>query len=219
MIRDQQLLEAIQYAFLEPPDRGETWPSGLWAREEVLDALTQRQNRFIKETQALTSLFPVLIAAGAGPFDLPEEFARAVALGWVTGQTGTGTWSPLEIVDTLQLDYGRPGWLTEAAGVPRYAVVNRLPTLTVQLVPAPAIPGRLEALATPIAPPLDGEGNDGQGEPLIVPDECAHGVQYGAMAVLLTKSLRATDLTRAAYCEQRYELVKTAVRLILDGGA
>lgn len=216
MTRDQALMEEIQYALLEPPDRGESWPSGLWAREEVLDALSQRQNRLIKETQLLTAVAPLAVAAADGRPDLPEEFARAVAFAWVTA---AGVWSPIEIVDALQADYGRMGWPTEAAGVPLFAYVNRLPTLTVQLIPAPAADGTLEALFTPIAPALDGDGIDDQGDLLLVPDECAHGVKYGALAVLLRKHFRATDLTRAAYCEQRYELVKTGVRLILEGGA
>lgn len=215
MTRDQQVMEEIQYAFLEPPDRGETWPSALWAREEVLDALTQRQNRLIKETQLLTAIAPYPVAALQGRPDLPEEVGRPLAAAW---RTAANVWSSLEIVDVMQADYGIPNWPTDLAGTPRYLYLTRVPTLTVQLIPAPDADGTLELMFSPIAPVLDGDGADTLGEFLIVPDECVQGVKYGAMAVLLRKHFRATDLPRAAYCEQRYELVRTAIQLILEEG-
>ena len=36
-VTDQEVLNALQLSMLEPPDKGQTWPSGLWSLKEIVN--------------------------------------------------------------------------------------------------------------------------------------------------------------------------------------
>lgn len=206
---DQQVMEQIQYAVIEPPDQGQTWPSGLWSMTEVVNYLTQRQNRFIRDTAVqigISDYIPTL--QGTYAYDLPDDWIQTVGVVWFNAN-GIGT----ELIrsDSWEADLGIPSWPTTQAP-PKLFMDSSGPTLTIRIAPVPDQAGNLQIYYIPIAPDLTGAG-----EILIVPDEIAIPVlKYGAMADMLWKVARAMD-PRAQYCEQRYTLGIELTKMLLSG--
>ena len=60
---DQELLEEVQYTLIEPPDGGQSWPSQLWTRNESLEYLNERQDRFIRETHMIIVITNIDVVA------------------------------------------------------------------------------------------------------------------------------------------------------------
>lgn len=209
---DQALLTQIQYAVIEPPDGGQSWPSGLWSRDEVLALCNQRQDRFLYDTLLLVGIAILSpVAIGDHQIALPDDWMRTVTLVW---RGSDGTVRELQRVDTFEADHAIPTWFT-TNGVPLFYMEDDVPgSLIVQFGPAPTVAGTLELLYVPSGTTLNGNG-----EILVLPDEAAHVVKYAALADMLSKDGRGRDPQRAAYCEERVTLAKQAVELILEGWA
>ena len=47
---DRDLLSELQLTLIEPPDGGDTWPSLIWDRSEVLDALNAGVRALARDT-------------------------------------------------------------------------------------------------------------------------------------------------------------------------
>jgi hypothetical protein len=89
---------------------------------------------------------------------------------------------------------------------------SEIPTLQIQVMPAPSDAGILWALFVALSTTLTGLGVN-----LTVPDEFAPAVKYGTLADMLNKVGRALDRGRAAAAEQRYQEGVAAARLIIQG--
>jgi hypothetical protein len=72
----------------------------------------------------------------------------------------------------------------------------------------PAFAGQYELLTVNAGPALD----PATPSSIIIPDDWAHVLKWGALADLLSRESEAQDLPRAAYCEQRYRLGLAAMR-------
>lgn len=207
---DQALFSNIQTALIEPPNGGQSWPSGLWTRDEVIGASNQRQHRFLHDTLLLvgiSSALPVII--GQHRVNLPADWLRTVSVVW-TGNDGTVRELPR--ADSFEADCIIPTWEATNTNAPLVYSEYETPTLQIQIAPAPSVAGSLQLLYVPIGTELNGNG-----ELLVVPDELEHGIRYGALADLLSKDGRGKDPVRAKYCEDRFDLAIELTRIILKG--
>ena len=209
---DQALAQQLQYALLEPPDGGQFWPSGLWDRDEVFNALNQQQNSLLHESLLLVGIANVAVLAGAHRIALPTDLLQLVSVVW---RGDDGVVRELVRADSFEADHGLPSWEATDATAPLVYMEEETPTGFVQIGPAPTGTGILELLYVPLGTSLIA----GNGEILVVPDECAHGVKYGALATLLGKDGRGQDPARAAYGQQRADLVAEAATIIRKGWA
>jgi hypothetical protein len=207
---DQDLLTELQYALVEPPDGGASWPSGCWTRDEVLDAMNAACRAILRDTQILITRTELPVLANALSIALPVDW---MATGSTVWRALDGTRTPLGPVDSFEADLALPSWET-TPGTPIGYVDLDGPTLTGRLVPTPAADGILELLYV-AKPPLV----TGAGTPLPVPDEFASGIKYYTLGWLLSKVGRLLDPTRAAYCDKRYQVTQVAAGLILSGWA
>lgn len=209
---DTEVMTTIQDALQEPADGGATFPSGLWTQTEVLHRMNERQNRFLKATQAQVGVVWLDVAAGVRRVQLPPDWLTTLDVRW--RPTG-GAWTLLLRSDSFETDHALPGWSTNT-GTPEVYMDEDAPLLQVQIAPAPPVAGQLEVLYIP-----QGEEMTGTGDVLLqVPDEMAAGaVKYGALADLLNKDGRGKSPERAAYCELRYRLAEQVVGLLLAGRA
>lgn len=211
---DQVLLEALQFALVETPDGGSSWLSDLWTRDEVLDLVSQRQSRLLKDTlltlQAASPMLPV--AAGQTRVDLPTDLVRLALVVW---RGDDGVVRELPRSDSFEVDHLLPDWdtLTTATNPLVYTEFDT-PTLQVQIAPASSVAGDLDILYVPTGAALTGDG-----VPLAVPDELAHALKYGTLADLLLKDGRGKDVGRGTYGQQRYDLAVELTRLLLEGWA
>jgi hypothetical protein len=207
---DQALLTEIQYALLEPPDGGASWPSEIWTREEVLDGLNGAIRQLLRETHLVITRTEIPVLAGAVSVALPDDWIASAELVW---RAATNVRTPLGPVDTFGADLALPSWET-APGLPiGYADLDGA-VLTMKLVPTPLLAGTVELLYVARPPLVSGAGGI-----LPVPDEFASGLKYNTIGWLLSKVGRLMDPERAAYCDKRYQLTQVAAELILGGWA
>lgn len=197
MTTDQEVLELLQRAVIEPPDLGATWPSGLWTRVEMLGYVQQRHDRFLKETLCAVSWLDVPIAPGQSQQDLPD--------GWL--QTRNAFFTPTDnsesVVPLLPLTRREADLLLGLWGAdlqqPKGWLNEQWHTRQINLVPLPLTGGVLHLFAA-----LTGQPLTGAGVALYVPDECMPYVFYGAAANAFGKQGRSFDALRRDYCEARY---------------
>lgn len=205
---DQDLLTEIQYALLEPPDGGASWPGEVWTREEALDGLNSGIRSLLRDTHLQVLRAEQAIMAGTTSITLPADW---LATGYLVWKSQAGVRTPLGPVDSFEGDLALPSWET-VPGLPLgYADLDGA-TLTLRLVPTPLTDGTLEILYVARPDPLNGNGMA-----LPVPDDFASGIKYAALGWLLRKPGRLQDPERALYCESRYTLTTIAAELILGG--
>lgn len=207
---DQDVLELLQYALVEPPDGGSSWPSGLWTRDEVIAALNTAMRRYLRDTQAIVTRVEIPVLAGTNPVSVPTDWIATLAGGW---RTAGGVRTPLSPSDAFEVDLALPTWET-TPGTPLVVLDGDDGTLTVRLAPVPDADGTLELLY--VALPTAANGN---GVTLSIPDEMLDGIRYDTLASLLGKVGRGSDPMRASYCQERSDMNDLLTEIILGGWA
>jgi hypothetical protein len=211
---DRELLTDLQYVLIEPPDGGDTFPSLIWTRDEVLDAVNGALRALARDTHLYVVRIEIPITAGTTGVFLPANWLATASLVW---RAADQTRTPLGPVDAFEGDLATPGWET-TPGLPLgYADLDG-PSLTTRLVPTPAEAGTLELLYIAV-PPLVAPAVAGTAVPLPLAPEFASGVKYAALGTLLRKVGRLLDEERARYAERRAQLTETAAQLLLGGWA
>jgi hypothetical protein len=208
---DQDLLSEIQYALLEPPDGGQSWPSEVWTRAEVLGNVNSNLWGWLRDTHALVTRVELpQLAATLGVVTLPADWLATATLVW---RTAGGVRTPLGPVDRFEGDLALPSWET-VPGSPIGYDEFEADTLTLQLIPRPVADGILELtyVARPVAV-------NGAGIALPLPEEFLDALKYGTLGMLLRKVGRLVDPARASYCEQRAALTVTLTKILLGGWA
>jgi len=206
---DQALMQQLQYSLLEPPNGGQTWPSGVWTRDEVLNIANQRQNTLLHDTMLLVGAANVAVLASASRIDLPTDCIRLVTVVW----RGSVVRELLRS-DSFEADHMISTWEDTDTVAPLVYMEEEAPLGQVQIGPAPIGAGTLDLLYVPLGTVLNGNG-----EILVVPDELMPVVKYGALVDLLQKDGRGQDLGRAQYCEHRFNMGVEIAKLILEGWA
>ena len=206
---DQELLEAIQYSLMEPPDLGATYPSGLWTAAEMLDYANERQNRFLKASQLQVGSANITAVIGVHRYALPDDWLTTVALTW---QGADGTVNTMDRSDSFETDHGLPDWgITR--GTPQVYMDEDSPLLTIQVAPAPIANGVFSLLYIPQGAHLDGTGE----QITLDPEYTLPVLKYGILADALNKDGRGKTPAKAAYCELRYQLGIEMSQILLRG--
>jgi hypothetical protein len=209
---DTNLLETIQYATMEAPDLGATWPSGLWTRQEVLDLINERQARFLKASLIQLALAEIpAVLAGQTVIALPTDWIATVSVVW---EGADGTVVELIRSDTFEADHGMPGWTITGAVAPLVYMDYATPTLQLQIGPAPQFNGVVQLLYVAQPATITGDGDTYLSLP---PEFAAAAAKYGPLADLFAKQGRGKNPEKAAYAESRYALGLQAAAIILDG--
>jgi len=207
---DRALLSELQYVLIESPDGGDTWPSGIWTRDEVLDALNAGVRALARDTHVRVLRTEIAVLAGTTSIALPADWLATAYLVW---RSSTNVRSPLGPVDGFEGDAALPGWET-TPGVPiGYADLDQA-TLTLRLVPTPLNSGTLEVLYVAVPPAATALS---PGAELPLPEEFTSGIKYSALGTLLRKVGRLLDAERADYCDRRYDLAQTVATIMLGG--
>lgn len=208
---DQDLLSELQYALLEPPDGGQSWPSEVWRRDDVLDAVNSACRQLLRDTEAQTTRLEQALPGGSLSVSLPADWLASVHLVWRVAASNARQY--LCSTDAFEADHARPGWEVTQGTPIAYADLDTN-TLELRLVPTPNANGFLEHLYVPNPPEVNGNGST-----VGVPDLIVSGVKYGALATLLRGVNRLGDPERAAYADERYQITSIATTLLLGGGA
>jgi hypothetical protein len=207
---DRDLLSELQLVLIEPPDGGDTWPSLIWTRDEVMDGLNAAVRALARDVHLDVTRVEIAVAANQLSIALPADWLATAALVWrSTGNIRT----PLGPVDSFEGDLAVPGW-EALPGLPLgYADLDQA-MLTLRLVPTPAAAGTVELLYIRVPPLVLATA---PGAALPVAEEFTSAVKYGTLGTLLRKVGRLLDPERADYCDRRYELSRTVASIILEG--
>lgn len=207
---DRELLSEMQLVLIEPPDGGDTWPSLIWTRDEVLDALNGGVRALVHDLHFTIDRVEIPVAAGALSVPLPFLWLATVSLVW---RASTNVRTPLGPVDSFEGDLAAPGWET-TPGLPLGYADLDASSLLLRLIPTPAAAGTIELLYVRHPPLITG---DAPGAELPLPDVFTTAVKYNALGWLLRKVGRLLDAERAAYCERRSDLAHTVSEILLGG--
>lgn len=212
VIVDRDALKEIQLALIEDPvDSGESWTSGLWTVNEVIDYLNQRQSEFLKLTGVRLTRARVVTVPQVQRHPLPADWVvtqRAVFL------SPDGRKKVLSRSDPFELDHGLPTWGHEMETKPKVYTDGMLPLGTIQVAPKARDGGVLELLYVALGTSLANTGI-----PFQVPAEFVAPVKWGVISSMLGKVGRANDRRRAEYAEMRYQEGIEAAKMIMGGWA
>lgn len=201
----------IQDHLLEPFDLGLTWPSGLWTLAQVINAVQDAQNEFLRDTCVFLTPAVVVVLGHTHRGTLPPDWIATQDVVW-HGADGKITEVPRS--DDVEADNARSDWELNAVPVPEMYTDASQPTLQIQLMPAPALPGQLEILYVALGATLTGLGVT-----LTTPDCCTPAVKWRAIGILLETVGRAQDAEGASYCRQRYQEGVAGIQALLKGWA
>jgi hypothetical protein len=207
---DRALLAELQLTLIEPPDWGDTWPSGIWTRVEVLDAVNASIRALSRDVHLQITGAYQAVAAGTTQITLPADWLATAYCGWYDPVGGGNNLGP---VDGFESDLALPGWETTPGHPIGYADLDT-EMRTLRLVPTPAVDGTFIVVYVLVPPEVTG---DAPGTVLPLAEEFVSAVKYGALGTLLRKVGRLLDVERADYCDRRYELTRVATSIILGG--
>ena len=211
-VTDLDLLKEFEYHALENGDAdadGTAFLTTMYTVQEAIDALNDRQRRFMKETGVVYKRTTVGAVPGQGRYNLPSDWIETRHVSW-TAFAGATTHVPRS--DTWDLDNGLPDWSFTTDPKPTVFHESTLETLKFEVARAPNDVGTLNLLYVGLTTLLDGTGIA-----LDIPDEFSWAVLWGTLGDLLTSEGEGNDPKRAAYCEQRFEMGVELARILLGG--
>jgi hypothetical protein len=214
---DQDLLSEVQYALMELPptsdeaDGGATWPSEVWRREDVLQAVTDAQATVLRTTKLLVTYVEQVVVPDARSVTLPADWLAHAHLAF--RQQSLQIRGYLPPFDVFEADQAQDGW-EETPGFPLGYLDGDTHTREIRLVPTPEALGILENTYVPQPDPVDGNGSD-----LLIPEIAISAVKYRTLQQLLSGPHRLQDPERAGYCDERAAVIEATVQMLLQGGA
>jgi len=198
---DVALLTILQQKLLEPASDGVTWGSGLWTLAEVVQAIDQRQQHFLRESGLLGGWSEQALLPLQEQQPVPTDGVQRVWHG--VAERPDGTCSPVNESDRATIDRLLTRWRS-TPDWPVAFVWEDLASSTLTIAPAPLTGGRLHLFGPVLALTVATTALSTPEELTLVEDWIPY-LAYGALAVLLSKHGRGYDAPRAAYCETRYQ--------------
>lgn len=234
-VTDIGMIEQAQYRLLENGNAdadGVNLLTDMYSIEEIINALNQRQQRWLLDTGMICTRTTILATQGVGQYDLPVDNIMPRRITWITGGSGSGsgygeggngeggygvggsaTGSDIRVltrVDSWELDNGQPDWASDDQ-VPIAWYDNILGQQKFGIT-RPSQQGTIGLLYVQLAATLDGTGI-----PLTIPDDWTPYVLWGCLADLLNHDGQSFDPVRGKYCETRYQEGIELARLVLKG--
>lgn len=213
-LTDRDLLTEMQLHLLEPSTDPAVWPSGLWEASEAIAALNQAQNTVLRQSLCQFTRAQLVTLAQTLRHPLPQDWIATQRVSFETADHAQVKEVPRG--DLLQADLMYPDWMTEkTVGPPALWMDVDTDTTTIQVAPATLNAGWLWLLYVATGQSFDGHGVADAGVPITTPDDLSMLTKWEALGILLSKTGRAHDAERAAYCFARAALGIEALRVAL----
>jgi len=234
-VTDVDLIKGAQYRLLENGNAdadGVTLLTDMYTIEEMVDAIDQRQQKFLLDTGMIGARTTILATQGVTQYDLPEDNIMPRRVTWITsgassgsgygdggngeggyGVGGSASGSNIVVltrVDSWELDNGQPDWASDDQ--PPIAWYDNILGQQKIGITRPNQTGTIGLLYIQLAAALTGAG-----VAMTIPDDWTPYVLWGALADLLNHDGSAYDPVRGKYCEQRYQEGIELARLVLKG--
>lgn len=201
-VTDRQIIPDIQQALQEPTSPTSWVGTEQYNYAQMVSALQRRLDRFILETGIRLSISEFAVAGNPVPLDNSIIDVRRAM--WRTALANGGTYSVMWKADPIQLAAAKPTWSTDATTALNpptdYTVGLQLP-LTMEITPTPTVPGFINLITVNSGPTLDPANVE---TILGVPDDLCWIIKWGVLADMLASDGIGEDMSRAQYCESRW---------------
>lgn len=204
-VTDQDLIVEIQTALLEPENATGWSGTSQFGYDEIADNLIRRRNQFLLETGMVIhqtgDIASVIPSSGRYALDDKTIDVRRVAWRSLDDSGDPANYTTLWRTDEAALTSWDRSWYNPAAQPRRYSVAVT-PPLNLQLAPPPNDSGLLNLLTVQTGPTLNPAT---QATVLGIPDDYCWIIKYGVLQDLLSGNSPSVDLTRAEYCQARWD--------------
>jgi hypothetical protein len=206
-VTDQYLVNEIEYQLLEPqtsmtPSSGSpaVWAgSNQFALQDVLDALTRRQNEVLTQT-GCTITQSLVAAAIARRTLLPDTTLDIRRVAWIPAFGYGYIPTILRQSDIWAKQSFDVTWTQASSKPPRNWMQSSEPPPSIDVDYVPPSPGQYDVLAVDSGP----TSTNTSAQFMAIPDDWTFVAKWGALADLLSREANAKDAARAAYCQQRF---------------
>jgi hypothetical protein len=205
VVTDQQLLNIVFPALLEP-SLTSTWTgTGQFTFGQISTALQNRINRWLTDTGAGVTRTVVAVGSGAANARvfLPEHTLDVRRAAWIGATSTTTLWRDDEFAMQAFLN---PGY-ANPTDPPKVWGKFVMPPYGIDLYPPPLSAGNLETLIVDSGPLISTTPAAVIATPIVlqIPEDYFWGVKFGVLSDLLSADGPARDPARAVYAEQRYQ--------------
>jgi hypothetical protein len=211
-VADTEVLGNVQLSLIEPNDGGITWPSLIWTAAQALSFLNDRMRKLLNESGMTVSVAYQAGTAGQTRYPLPDNLQDVRRAAWAN-EADPMAYVELPRTDAWELDHGRTNWPSSSAQSPEVYTEDHLPSLTIEVIPAPTDAGELELTFN-----ADGTPATGAGTILSVPDDWTPYLAWGVRADMLASEYEGNDPVRAQHCSDRFDEGVELARILVDGG-
>lgn len=206
-VTDQYIVNEIELQLLEPqtsftPTSGTpaVWTgSNQFALQDILDAITRRQNEVLTQTGCTVSQSFANAVIGRRTL-LPDTTLDIRRVAWIP-QSGFG-YIPMVMrqSDVWAKQSFDVTWTQASQKPPRNWMQSADPPPAFDVDYIPPCPGKYDVLTVSSGP----TSNATSAQLMAIPDDWTFVAKWGALADLLSREANAKDPTRAQYCQQRF---------------
>lgn len=216
-LTDTSLYDLIEYHLLEPAT-GATWTgTNQFAITDLWQSMSRRRNEILQLAACNMGEQALAVIPNTATVSLPDVMLDVRRTRWAPA-TGLGSPATLDRADVIA--YQRFTYNYDQTNQPplRWTLLNGLEAalaasgelLALQLDTLAPTPSQVQVLAIEGGPDFNPPG----GNPLLMPDDWAWVLKFGALADILSKEEEGRDIPRAQYCRQRYEQGLKAMQVL-----
>ena len=198
-LTDADIYTLIEYHLLEPPGGGTWTGTDQFSIADLSQACSRRRNEILQATACNMVESSLNMTPNTSAVQLADTVLDVRRARWVPA-TGQGSPVTLARGDSRSFQYFTARYPQTNANPLRWDVIGS-PPQTVTLDAKVNVPSALQVLGIAGAADFDPP----TASPLLMPDDWAWVLKFGAMADILSKEQEGKDLQRAQYSRQRYE--------------
>lgn len=209
-ITDRDIIQQLQYHLLESATSQAAWSgTEMFTYSDLANAVQNRLNQYLSDTGiVVTRSVTSVMSPPIGRQALTQATIDVRRAAWL-GASPEAYYTTLWREDERLLTAASQSWSVNS-GTPATYSVMAPPPLQVQIAPPPMSSGQLELLT------VDSVALDPATSATVlgIPDDLTPAVKWGALADLLGIDGIASDPTRAAFCESRYQQYVQLARIL-----
>ena len=208
-LTDTNVYDLIEYHLLEPAT-GATWTgTNQFSIADLWQSCSRRRNEMLQLAACNMAELTLNCIPNTNTVAVPDSALDVRRVRWVPA-SGMGSPVTLQRGDVLSFQRFTPNYLQTNANPMRWDILSGLEASTLG---APAntllalildtlvnVPSTVQVLTIAGAPDFSPPG----GNPLLLPDDWAWVLKFGALADILSKEEEGRDILRAEYCRKRY---------------
>ena len=196
---DSDVYVLIQNHLLEPPVGGNWTGTDQFSLNDLTQAMSRRRNEILQASACNLIETIAVLTPNTNSVTLEDTILDVRRVRWVPVAPGSPV--TLQRGDTRSFQYYTPAFAQSTLNPLRWDVIGSPPQV-ITLDTNVNQPSFLQVLGIEGADDFPAVPVDAM--PLLIPDDWAWVLKFGAMADILTKEQEGRDLERSVYCSNRY---------------